>query len=129
MTGTVRNRSSRNLAAGSFQPVINSFALHLRAEGKSPKTVRTYVEAAGWFAAEHLRKRTDCVSWEDVARSEVEGWMAWLLERYSDTYATSKWLWLGINNRPPMTCVGTGPARAASGRGVRTTASWTTPER
>ena len=60
MTGTLRNRSSKNLAAGSFQPVINSFALHLRAEDKSSKTVRTYVEAAGWFAAEDLRRYVAC---------------------------------------------------------------------
>lgn len=31
----------------------------MNAEGQSPKTVRTYVEAAQWFAAEHLRARTD----------------------------------------------------------------------
>ena len=44
----------RNLDAGSFQPMISSFELHLRAEKKSPKTIRTYLEAAQWMAAEYL---------------------------------------------------------------------------
>jgi hypothetical protein len=35
-----------NLDAGPFQPMIGSFDLHLRAEKKSPKTIRTYLEAA-----------------------------------------------------------------------------------
>ncbi|WP_226930930.1 hypothetical protein [Parafrankia sp. CH37] len=46
------------MIAGPFQPVINSFRLHLSAEGKSPKTIRTYVEAAQWFAAAHLLAHT-----------------------------------------------------------------------
>jgi hypothetical protein len=34
----------RNLDAGPFQPMVSSFDLHLRAEKKSPKTIRTYLE-------------------------------------------------------------------------------------
>ena len=41
---------ARNLDAGPFQPMIASFELHLRAEKKSPKTIRTYVDAARWLA-------------------------------------------------------------------------------
>jgi hypothetical protein len=44
----------RNLDAGPFQPMVSSFDLHLRAEKKSPKTNRTYLEAVQWFAAEYL---------------------------------------------------------------------------
>jgi hypothetical protein len=39
------------LDAGCFQPEVSSFRLHLAAEGKAAKTVRTYVEAVQWFAA------------------------------------------------------------------------------
>jgi integrase/recombinase XerD len=39
------------LDAGPFAPEIGSFRLHLAAEGKAPKTVRTYTEAVSWFAA------------------------------------------------------------------------------
>ncbi|CUU59357.1 hypothetical protein Ga0074812_12734 [Parafrankia irregularis] len=53
-----RPRQPKTLIAGPFQPVINSFRLHLSAEGKSPKTIRTYVEAAQWFAAAHLLAHT-----------------------------------------------------------------------
>src|ERR1700728_410296 len=42
------------LDAGPFAPEIGSFRLHLAAEGKAPKTVRTYTEAVAWFAAAHL---------------------------------------------------------------------------
>jgi hypothetical protein len=44
----------RNLDSGQFQPMIDSWDLHLRAEKKSAKTIRTYLEAAQWFAAEYL---------------------------------------------------------------------------
>ena len=42
------------LAAGPFAPEIGSFRLHLAAEGKAAKTVRTYTEAVQWFGAVHL---------------------------------------------------------------------------
>ena len=39
------SRKPKQLDAGSFQPEISSFRLHLAAEGKAAKTVRTYTEA------------------------------------------------------------------------------------
>lgn len=45
---------ARNLDAGSFGPMVDSFDLHLRAERKSARTIRTYTEAASWFAGEYL---------------------------------------------------------------------------
>jgi hypothetical protein len=35
------------------KPMISSFDLHLRAEKKSPKMIRTYLEAMQWMAAEY----------------------------------------------------------------------------
>ena len=49
-----RFRQPKPLDAGCFQPEISSFRLHLAAEGKAAKTVRTYTEAVQWFAAAHL---------------------------------------------------------------------------
>ena len=46
-----RPRRRKPLDAGPFAPEIGSFRLHLAAEGKAPKTVRTYTEAVAWFAA------------------------------------------------------------------------------
>ena len=40
-----RPRRRKPLDAGPFAPEIGSFRLHLAAEGKAPKTVRTYTEA------------------------------------------------------------------------------------
>lgn len=88
--GTHRRRP-KNLQAGSFQAAINSFALHLNAEGKSPKTVRTYVEATQWFAAAHLRDKTTHTDWDDVIPDDVRAWMVWLLDSYSDSYANNQY--------------------------------------
>jgi hypothetical protein len=48
--------------------VVSSFELHLRAEKKSPKTDRTYIEVAQWMAAEYLLKSSDA----QVGRSAPE---------------------------------------------------------
>ena len=40
-----RLRRRKPLGAGPLAPEIGSFRLHLAAEGKAPKTVRTYTEA------------------------------------------------------------------------------------
>ena len=53
-----RPRRRKPLDAGPFAPEIGSFRLHLAAEGKAAKTVRTYTEAVAWFAAAHLIPRT-----------------------------------------------------------------------
>src|SRR5260370_32321646 len=84
-------RAPKKLAAGPFQPAISSFRLHLNAEGKSPKTVRTYVEAVQWFAAAHLRARTDRADWSEVTAEDVKEWMVSLLDSYSDSYANNQY--------------------------------------
>ncbi|MGD0247168.1 MAG: hypothetical protein ABSB59_43520 [Streptosporangiaceae bacterium] len=40
-----RPRRGNPLDAGPFAPEIGSFRLHLAAEGKAAKTIRTYTEA------------------------------------------------------------------------------------
>jgi site-specific recombinase XerD len=79
----------RNLDAGLFQPMIGSFELHLRAEKKSPKTIRTYLDAAQWFAAEYLIP-TGLSDWPDVKARHVQEWTVTLLSRYSDAYANNQ---------------------------------------
>jgi hypothetical protein len=51
-----RPRRRKLLDAGPFAPEIGSFRLHLAAEGKAPKTVRTYTEAVAWFAAAQISR-------------------------------------------------------------------------
>ena len=79
----------RDLAAGPFQPLVDSFELHLLAERKSPKTIRTYTEAAQWIAATQLRP-AGLASWADVTTKDVQRWIAALAARYSDTYANNQ---------------------------------------
>ncbi|WP_040703977.1 tyrosine-type recombinase/integrase [Nocardia takedensis] len=86
-----RTRQPRNLNAGVFEPEIRSFKLHLNAEGKSSKTVNTYVEAVQWFAGEHLCAETEHADWADVNAEDVKRWMTWLLGRYSDSYANNQY--------------------------------------
>jgi site-specific recombinase XerD len=79
----------RNLACGPLQPMVSSFELHLRAEKKSPKTIRTYVEAAQWMAAEYLIPG-GITDWADVRARHVNEWTIWLLGQYSDCYASNQ---------------------------------------
>jgi hypothetical protein len=51
-------RRPKPLDAGLFLGEIGSFRLHLAAEGKVAKTVRTYPDGVAWFAAAHLIPRT-----------------------------------------------------------------------
>ena len=79
----------RNLDAGQFQPMIDSWDLHLRAEKKSAKTIRTYLEAAQWFAAEYLVP-AGFTGWDGVRAKQVQEWTVTLLGRYSDSYANNQ---------------------------------------
>jgi site-specific recombinase XerD len=79
----------RNLNAGVLQPMVSSFELHLRAEKKSPRTIRTYIEAAQWLAAEHLLPN-GITDWADVRARHVQEWTVTLLDQYSDSYASNQ---------------------------------------
>ena len=86
-----RPRQSKQLDAGGFHAEISSFRLHLAAEGKACKTVRTYTEAVQWFAAAHLRRETGLTSWEEVGKQDIQRWIVWLLDRYSSAYASNQY--------------------------------------
>ena len=79
----------RDLEAGPFQPMIDSWDLHLRAEKKSPKTIRTYLEAAQWFAAGYLIP-AELADWDEVKAKHVQEWIITLLGLYSDSYANNQ---------------------------------------
>jgi integrase/recombinase XerD len=79
----------RNLNAGPLAAMVDSFDLHLRAERKSPKTVRTYTEAALWLAAEYLMA-AGVTDWAAVTARHVQEWVVVLLGRYSDQYANNQ---------------------------------------
>jgi len=85
-----RPRWRKALDAGPFAPEIGSFRLHLAAEGKAAKTVRTYTEAVAWFAGAHLIPRTSYARWDQVSGHDVQRWLVHLLTRYSDACASNQ---------------------------------------
>ena len=87
------------LDAGDFQPEVSSFRLHLAAEGKAAKTVRTNTEAVRWFAAAHLLPSAGRASWEQVTRQDVQEWIAGLLSIYSAAYASNQFRALDLWRR------------------------------
>jgi integrase/recombinase XerD len=104
------------LDAGEFQPEISSFRLHLAAEGKAARTVRTYTEAVQWFAAAHLRLQSARSCWHEVRKHDVHEWMAWLLGRYSAAYASNQFRalqqffkWLAAEDEIPDPMAGLRP--------------------
>ena len=113
-----RSRQSKQLDAGGFQAEISSFRLHLAAEGKACKTVRTYIEAVQWFAAAHLRRETDLTSWEQVGKQDIQRWIVRLLDRYSSAYASNQYRalqqffkWLAAEEEVPDPMAGLTPPR------------------
>jgi len=80
----------KDLAAGPFAADVASFRLHLAAENKAAGTVRTYAEAALWFAAAHLLRETDKTSWHQADARDVQRWTVRLLSLYSDAYARNQ---------------------------------------
>ncbi len=85
------SRHPKQLDAGRFGAEISSFGLHLAAEGKAAKTVRTYTEAVQWFAASYLLEETGRTGWEQVDGQDVQEWMVRLLGRYSSAYASNQY--------------------------------------
>jgi site-specific recombinase XerD len=126
-----RARQPRQMGAGALGPAIGSFRLHLAAEGKAPKTIRLYTEAVAWFAAARLPGKA---GWEQAGPRDVQEWMAWLLGRYSDAYASNQYRalqqffkWLAAEEGLPDPMAGLRPPhvtaeldrlrRACAGRG------------
>ena len=111
-----RFRQSKQLDAGIFQAEISSFALRLAAEGKAAKTIRTYTEAVQWFAAARLPGQASLASWEQVDSQDIQQWMAWLLDRYSNAYASNQYRalqqffkWLAAEDELPDPMAGLQP--------------------
>jgi hypothetical protein len=78
---------AKQLQAGPFAADVASFRLHLAAENKAVETVRTYTEAALWFAAAHLLRETGKSRWDQVDAPDVQRWTVRLLALYSDAHA------------------------------------------
>jgi hypothetical protein len=80
----------KQLEAGPFAAEVASFRLHLAAENKAAGTVRTYAEAALWFAAAYLLRETGRTRWDQVSARDVQQWTVRLLGLYSDAYGRNQ---------------------------------------
>jgi len=65
---------------------IRDFALALAAEGKKPKTVKIYTDAASW-----LQRSQDITDWSTVTRSHVRRHIASILENRTHSYANNQY--------------------------------------
>jgi len=115
-----RSRQARQMDAGALAAEIASFRLHLAAEGKAPKTIRLYTEAVTWFAAARLLGQAGKTGWRQADARDVEEWMAWLLGRYSDAYASNQYRalqqffrWLSAEDDIPDPMAGLRPPKVA----------------
>jgi site-specific recombinase XerD len=116
-----RSRQPRQMDAGPLGAEIGSFRLHLAAEGKAVKTIRLYTEAVAWFAAARLGSEAGKSGWEQAEERDVQEWMAWLLGRYSDAYASNQYRalqqffkWLSAEEDLPDPMAGLHPPKPAS---------------
>jgi hypothetical protein len=83
-------RRRKPLDAEVFQSEICSFRLHLAAEGKAAKTVRTYTDAVAWFAAANLIPRTSRTRWEQVDGHDVQRWLVPMGRRQAERTAPAE---------------------------------------
>ena len=68
-----RPRVPKDLDAGPLEAEVGSFALHMAAEGKAPRTIRNYTEAVRWFAAAYVRPETEKRRWQEVDTADLGG--------------------------------------------------------
>jgi site-specific recombinase XerD len=77
------------MAAPSVDDLARSFERYLRAGNKSPRTIETYLEAVGGFAA-HLAT-TSKRPLDQASREDVETWIALLLGRWKPSTAHNRY--------------------------------------
>jgi site-specific recombinase XerD len=77
------------MAAPSVDDLARSFERYLRAGNKSPRTIETYLEAVGGFAA-HLAT-TSKRPLDQARREDVETWIALLLGRWKPSTAHNRY--------------------------------------
>ena len=97
-----------DMDAGPLEAEVQSFALHLAAEGKAPRTIRTYTEAVRWFAAAYVLPETGKRRWEEVDNADLRRWTVRMLGEYSTAYGGNQFRairrflrWLAIEDDRP----------------------------
>jgi site-specific recombinase XerD len=85
----------------SLSADVDNFEFHLLAEGKAPKTCRTYLDAIRWFGSQ-----LEADDWSEVTRRDIQAWIIRLRQEYSDSYANQQyralqqfWKWWSESER------------------------------
>lgn len=63
---------------GQFKPFIDSFAIALRAEGRSKRTVAMYTDAVSLYAGWLRHHRPEVTGWEDANRDHLRAFLIWI---------------------------------------------------
>jgi site-specific recombinase XerD len=71
--------------------LIREFSLYLASEGKKPRTITIYTDAAKW-----IQKAQGITEWAQITRSDVRRHMAFLNEKYSPGYASNQYRALAV---------------------------------
>ena len=103
-----RPRVPKDLDAGPLEAEVGSFALHMAAEAKAPRTIRNYIEAVRWFAAACVLTETGKRRWDEVDKADLRRWTVRLLGEYSTAYAGNQFRavrrflrWLAVEEDRP----------------------------
>ena len=103
-----RPRVPKDLDAGPLEAEVGSFALHMAAERKAPRTIRNYTEAVRWFAAACILPETGKRRWQEVDKADLRQWTVRLLGEYSTAYAGNQFRavrrflrWLAVEEDRP----------------------------
>ena len=80
----------------------------MAAEGKAPRTIRTYTEAVRWFATAYVLPETGKRSWQEVDKADLKRWTVRLLAEYSTAYGGNQFRairrflrWLAVEDDRP----------------------------
>jgi site-specific recombinase XerD len=65
--------------------MIQEFSLALTAEGKKPKTVKIYTDAAAW-----LQKTQDITNWPECSKRDIRAHLTEIREGHSDSYVNQQ---------------------------------------
>lgn len=70
----------------AVDPIIQDFSLALAAEGRKPKTIRIYTDAAAW-----LQKTQEITDWSAVKKSHIRQHIAFIMQDHTAAYANNQY--------------------------------------
>ena len=85
---------------GDYASYVRSWVRSLRARNLSPKTVKTYREAAEGLAA-YLARTDGPRNLGAIRREHIEGFIGWLLDTSSDSTANNRYRGLSSSSSGP----------------------------